>query len=176
VTLDELTSAFCEAMAAERDGAWRAGDVLLHALAVNARNAPSAEAAKAKRGDLFKAFASAGGCSPARCRQLAELSAEVEPGLRDPSRSWSWHRALVHAAHRTNQSIAELAMNASVNGWGVRQLQAVGAKVERVSWHGECGGCGFTVSVSCRKAGIRASHAGHGVTCPVCGGALGRLA
>lgn len=175
MTLDELTSQFCEAMAAERDGAWRAGDVLLHALAVNARNAPSPEAAKAKRPTLFKAFAAAAGCTTARCRQLAEVAAEVEPGLRAADRSWSWHRAVVHAARRTQRPVAEVLVDASVGGWGQRELQALGAAVERVSWHGECGGCGFSVSVSCRKAGVR-SMAGEEIACPVCRGNLGRLA
>ena len=174
MTLDELTSAFCEAMAAERDGQWRAGDVLLRALSVNAQAAPSAEAAKAKRGTLFKAFATAAGCSPARCRQLAMLSAEVEPGLRDPTRSWSWHRVVVNLAHTTGKPVAEVLMDASVNGWGARELAAQGGPREVVGWHGECGGCGFRVSVSCRKPGIKAM-AGNEVACPVCRASLGRL-
>jgi len=178
VTLDELTSQFCEAMHAERDGAWRAGDVLLLALATNARNAPSAEAARAKRPTLFRAFAAAAGCTTARCRQLAEVAAEIEPGLRDATRSWSYHRAIVHAARRTRRPVAEVLVDASVNGWGQRELQALGAAVERVSWHGACGGCDFRVSVSCAKPGIRASHAGRELWCPICHDEmlLGRLA
>lgn len=178
-TLEELVGAFVAAVERERDDWWGIGEAGARVLRVNAEQAPSPEAAKARRDTIYRALGTAAGITAASVKQHVEVWASFRTleGVRkdDPTRSPSWHRAVHHAALRTGRRPVDLLDEAQAQGWGQRELHALARKRERVAWGGDCGKCGCHVTVSRDGAGAR-EMAGKPISCPYCGTVLGRLA
>jgi hypothetical protein len=147
-SLEEVIQAFVNAIGGEREALWEAGDIL----------APF-------RGDrkALGLFAQAAKSSLTRCRQLSEVSASFEPGLRDRERSWTWHRAVRHAAQRIARPIPEVLQEAQEKDYGQRELNALGRNRSFVSWAGTCADCDARMSVR-----MMGGCKGHPVACPYC--------
>lgn len=158
-SLDEYVSRLADALAHERTSQWDSGDVLVEML----RAVPaSAEE------PLFRYLASQTGCTPNKLKQRRVIAETFEPGMRDLTRAWSFHRAIYNAAKRNNAAPSDIFALAEEMNWTQRELDAHGSDTERVTFSGDCPECGFNVKVSCKKPGVRAAYKGWPLRCPVC--------
>ena len=144
------------ALEQHRADEWGIGDAVVAALRANAEDAPSEQAAKDRRPKVYRWLADGTGQTAAFFRQHAEVSAAFpEPGQRLPDKSWTWHRAVLNAAVRTERTPMEMQMFAVAADLDVPALSQLGAAQElRAIATGECVACGFTTTVRGRGAAV----------------------
>lgn len=160
----ELVAAF----EAERDALWKAGEVVFDYLRAGAESVPAKHATKHRRA-VARDLAACGDCTANRIIQLAEVWAAFgAEGLRAEDRGWTFHRAVLLAAKRTQRPVADVLEEALAKGWSVADLSTLGrseAGARRLV--AVCESSGAKVRVEAPR-GVRAYDVTTGLRCPVC--------
>jgi hypothetical protein len=129
-TMEQIRHALTEARNKGEESSWEQGALICDAIRVRARELPSntpQPVRRAARKELLKDLASDAACSPARIFQLAEVFAAFTE-LRDRSRSFTWHRAVLLAAKRTKRMPLTMLDEAVQENLDVPSLNRLGQK------------------------------------------------
>lgn len=169
---DEIVGAFCGAIELERDGLWRAGDVINRGLeelrqAQEAGKLTKKQYRKHKR-KLLRACASAAHCSQSRVAQLSAVSGAFGMEQRYPDKAWIFFRGVLLAARRVQRDPRELLDEAVQQEWHLRDLAKLGQETPAMVELAErCEPCGARTRVVV-EGEPAAAALGAGVRCPVC--------
>jgi hypothetical protein len=162
-----------DAMTAERDALWKAGEVIwdfLRAGNLQLKNGEMKPRDLARhRRTVARDLASVADCTANRIMQLAEVwGAFGAEGGRAEDKSWVLHRAALLAAKRTKRPPLDVLEEALAKGWSVADLATLG-RTEAASRRlvAVCAACGAKVRVDAPR-GCRAYDVTAALTCPVC--------
>ena len=170
-SLDEFLGAFIGALAAGEAGNWRAGDIVVRALGDLSQQGFVPREYARQRAKLLAMFAmnAPKPCTAARVRQLAAVSGTFGTEQRYPDLTWSYFRAAVQAAHRTQVPARALLDEAVQAEWTIGYLNGLGKKnPEAVRLQATCGVCGMRALLRLAGAGVEQAFRGAALPCPNC--------
>jgi hypothetical protein len=168
-SLDELLARASGCLDAEHGALWTFGDIV-NAAVDNARpQCTNPRTLRKARASIYRTFASLRkSVTAAFVRQHAERAGTFGMELRYPDVSFSFYRAVIGAAKRTECDPRELLDDALARAMSVSDLNALGvAPKAETGLREQCGDCGAHVVITVKQDKGR-SFAGLVVSCPLC--------
>ena len=165
-SLDELLGAFIGALTVGEYGNWRAGTIVVRALALMPKGA-----SKQHRARLIGQFAAAAPrpCTAARVRQLAAVSGTFGPEPGYPDHVWTYYRAVLCAAHRVSRNPVVLLDESVTADLSIGEINALGKPTpEYVKLSATCTACGTRATLRLDGDGVARAFSGAALPCPNC--------
>jgi hypothetical protein len=168
-SLDELLARASGCLDAEHDALWTFGDIV-NAAIDNARpQCADPRTLRKARASIYRTFASLRkSVTAAFVRQHAERAGTFGTELRYPDVSFSFYRAVIGAAKRTQRDPRELLDDALAKAMSVSDMNALGVEPKaETSLREQCGDCGARVAITVKQDQGR-SFVGLAIICPLC--------